>query len=435
MFEKVLTLKKNPGFLRYFGNTSWMFLAQMLRMLTSLLVGLWVARYLGPEQFGVFNYVIAFTAIFTVLSGLGLDGILVRELVNFPQKKEVLLGTAFWLKLLGAVFATGVMGLVILASTNNPVVNIYIFIVAGGIFFQSFTIIDLYFQSEVRSKFVSICSMLQLFVSSLLKIYFVFTGADLFWFVVVVLVDQVTFAVSLFIAYRLQNQKAFYRYFDFSVAKRLIKNSWPLILSSMVVTIYMKIDQVMIKEMLGEYEVGVYSAAVRLSEVWYFIPMIISTSLFPAILNAKKVSKELYNNRIQRLYTFVFWMAFGICVPMTFLSDWIVSFLYGSAYMEAGQVLSIHIWAGVFVFLGVVSGKFYLSENMQIYTTINTAVGAIVNVALNYILLPIYGVIGAAFATLISYAVAAYLMNVIFRATRDNFRRLTYSVNLLNLKK
>lgn len=434
MFETILAFRKHPGFLRYFGNTAWLFSAQMLRMAIGVLVGLWVARYLGPVEFGVFNFVIAFTAIFSVIANLGLDGILVRELVSQPKRKEILLGTVFWLKVMGAIVAV----LIIYLTTNllsiGPTTNIYILIVASGIIFQSFTVIDSYFQSEVLSKFVSICSMVQLFISTLLKIFFVIKGVGLIWFVLVVLIDQVALAASLFIAYRSHNQTDFFKFFDFALAKRLLKDSWPLIFSSLVITIYMRIDQVMIKEMLGDYEVGIYSAAVKLSEVWYFIPMILSNSLFPAILNAKKVDKKLYYNRIQRFYTLVFWLALVICIPMSFLSGVLVSFLYGAEYQEAGQVLSIHVWAGIFVFLGVVSGKFYLSENLQIYTTINTAIGAIVNVGLNYFLLPLYGVVGAALATLVSYAVATYFMNIVFSATRENFKRLTFSINFVNLK-
>jgi len=154
--------------------------------------------------------------------------------------------------------------------------------------------------------------------------------------------------------------------FKRETAVSLLKDSWPLILSSMVIAIYMKIDQVMIKEMLDAEAVGNYAAAVRLSEAWYFIPMVISSSLFPAIINAKKISEKLYYDRLQKLYNLMVWMAISIALPMTFLSDWIVNLLYGAKYSEAGDVLMIHIWAGVFVFLGVASGKWFVAENLQL---------------------------------------------------------------------
>ena len=423
--DKALT---HQGFRRYFANTSWMFAEQVLRMVAALLVGIWVARYLGPEQFGVFSYAIAFASLFNSIAKLGLDGIVVRDLVREPEQRDRYLGTAFWLKLGGAFLMLGAVALAMQLTTNNRTENLYIFIIAGGAIFQSFEVVDFYFQSKVLSKFVSICKMTQLLLSSILKLYFIFTGADLICFVLVTLVDQLTLALSLYIAYRYQKLGSFYRHFDMTTAKQLLKDSWPLIFSGLVIMIYMRIDQIMIKEMLGEREVGLYSAAVRLSEVWYFIPTIITTSLFPSIINAKKVSEQLYYTRLQRLYAFMIWLAIAIALPMTFLSNWLVTLLYGAAYGEAGQVLMINIWAGVFVFIGVASSKWFISEGLQKHLTINTVVGAIVNVLLNLLLIPRYGIYGAAIATVISQALASYFMNLMFQRTRLNFFRLTRSV-------
>lgn len=420
--------RKHHGFRRYFSNTSWMLAEQILRLIAGLLVGVWVARYLGPEQYGLFSYALAFVAIFGSIAKLGLNGIIVRNLVHEPNKRDVYLGTAFWLKFFGSVITIGIVAFATLFTSNDRTTNLYIFIIASGIVFQSFEVIDFYFQSKVLSKFVSLCNMLQLLVSSLLKICFVLMGAGLFWFVVVSLVDQVLLSVSLFFAYRYQKLGNFYRHFDFMTAKTILKDSWPLIISSFVVMVYMRIDQIMIKEMLGDREVGFYSAAVRLSEVWYFIPMVITTSFFPAIVSAKKVSKELYQTRLQRLYSAMVWLAIGIAFLMTFLSDRVVVFLYGEFFQEAAGVLMIHIWAGVFVSLGVVSGKWFLSENLQKISTINTVTGALANVLLNLILIPKYGISGAAISTLLSYSIAACFMNLAFKKSRDNFFRMLKSI-------
>ena len=165
----------------------------------------------------------------------------------------------------------------------------------------------------------------------------------------------------------------------------------------------------------------------RLGEAFYFIPTLITASLFPAILNAKNQSEELYKQRTQRLYVFVLWMAIAIALPMTFLSDWLILLIFGQAYQEAGQVLMVHTWASIFVFLGVASGKWYIIENLQRFNLINTIVGAILNVVLNLVFIPNFGVIGAAYTTLISYGVAAYLMSSIWKASRPNFLMLSKS--------
>ena len=422
------TVKNHQGFRRYFANTSWLFAEQLLRMVAGLLVGIWVARYLGPEQFGIFSYAIAFTSLFNSIAKLGLDGIVVRDLVKEAEKRDIYLGTAFWLKLLGALLMLGIVAIAMQLTSSDPLTNLYILIIASGAIFQSFEVVDFYFQSKVLSKFVSICKMAQLFISSLLKLYFIYTGAELSYFVLVTLLDQVTLALSLYIAYRFQELGSFYGHFNKAIAKQLLKDSWPLIFSGLVIMIYMRIDQIMIKEMLGERDVGLFSAAVRLSEVWYFIPVIISTSLFPSIVNAKKISDKLYDTRLRRLYTFMIWLAIMIALPMTFLSNWLVTLLYGEAYREAGQILMIHIWAGVFVFMGVASSKWFISEGLQRHLTINTVAGAIMNILLNIFLIPKYGIYGAAIATVMSQALASYFMNILFKRTRLNFFRLTRSV-------
>lgn len=398
---------------------------QVLRILAGLFVGIWVARYLGPDNFGLFSYVLAFTAIFAGVAKLGLDGILVRDLINFPEKRDLYLGTAFWLKAIGGMFVLLLMAVILPFTSNDFTTNLYIFIIASGLIFQSFEVVEFYFQSLVLAKIVSICKIIQMALSSLVKIYLVLTGAELFWFVLVTLLDTLSLAISYYIAYRIRENSGFYKYFKADIAKQLLKDSWPLILSTIVVAIYMRIDQIMIKELLGEYEVGIYSAAVRLSEAFYFIPLFITASLFPAILNAKKQSEELYKLRLQRLYTFMVWFAISVALPMTFLSDWVVMLLFGEAYLEAGQVLMIHVWAAIFVFLGVASGKWYITENLQKLTMINTGIGAVINILLNLVLINKFGVIGAAYSTVISYAVASYFMNFVWKDSRDNFYMLS----------
>ncbi len=395
-----------------------MFAEKILRLIAGLLVGIWVARYLGPEQFGVFSYVVAFVAIFGGIAKLGLDGIVVRELVREPSKRNIYLGTSFWLKFVGALITLGVVVFATFFTSNDHTTNFYIFIIASGIVFQSFEVIDFYFQSRVLSKFVSLCRMSQLLISSLLKIYFVLTGAGLFWFVVVSLVDQATLAVSLYIAYRYQKLGSFYRHFDLLTAKKLLTDSWPLIFSGLAIMIYVRIDQIMIKEMLGEREVGLYSAAVRLSEVWYFIPVVITSSLFPAIVSAKKVSEGLYRQRLQRLCTLMTWLAIAVALPVTFLADSVIVLLYGHQYREAGGVLAIHIWGAVFVFLGVASGVFFTAENWTKKSLCRTGSGAVSNVLFNLALIPRYGISGGAAATVLSQFVANFLYDFFDNSTR-----------------
>lgn len=428
--SKLLSLKNHQGFRRYAANTSWMMAEQMLRIIAGLLVGIWVARYLGPEQFGLFSYVLAFTAIFAGIAKLGLDELLVRELVNRPELRDTYMGTAFWLKVIGAFVVMALMALITPFTSNDATTNLYIFIIAAGILFQSFEVIEFYFQSQVLAKIVSICKVTQLIFSSIIKVYLVLTQAELFWFVCVTAFDAFSLGVSYFIAYKIRGNAIFFKRFDGGIAKKLLKDAWPLVLSSLVVMIYMRIDQVMIKEMLGDYEVGIYSAAVRLSEAIYFIPVFIAASVFPAILNAKKQSIILYHVRLKRLYTFLVWLAVCIALPVTFLNEWLITLLYGKAYIEAGQVLMIHIWAAVFVFLGVAFGKYLLAENFTKITFQKSLLGAVSNVVLNLILIPQLGILGAATATLLAQFIANYIYDFFDRRLYAQLRMKTESIFL-----
>jgi len=427
MISKLKELKNHQGFMKYFKNTSWLFAGKILRMIVGLFVAVWVARYLGPEKYGLFSYAQSFVGLFIAIASLGLDSIIVRELVKEPQKENRLLSTAFILKVVGAIITLVILAIATDFTSNDNYTNKLIFIIASAVIFKSFNIIDFYFQAKVLSKYVVFSNVFSLFFSSLLKIYLIFIQASLEAFVWVVLFDSVVMALSyLYWYWKIKKDLFIFKLkFDFNLAKNLLKDSWPLILSGMVIAVYMKIDQVMIKEMLGNTEVGQYAAAVRISEAWYFIPMVIVSSLFPAIINAKKVSEELYYVRLQKLYDLMLWMAIAIALPMTFLSDWVVNLLYGSQYNQAGSVLMIHIWSGVFVFLGVASGKWLLIENLQMYSSVNTAIGAIVNITLNYILIPKIGIEGAAWATLFSYIFAAYLCLLFWKKTRINFMSLS----------
>ncbi len=410
LFDRYSYIKNHQGFKRYFHNTKWLFIAQFSRLIAGFLVGVWVARYFGPTKFGIFSYVLAFTSLFAGIAKLGLDGIIIRDLINEPEKRDIYLGTVFRLKIIGALLVLGLIAIAVQFTSNDAITNLYIFIIASGLIFQSFEVIDFYFQSKVLSKFVSISQMAQIFLSSLLKIYFVLVHAGLIWFVILSGFDQVTLAASLLFAYKYQKLPNFFRYFEWGTAKKLLRNSWPLIFSSIAISIYMRIDQVMIKNMIGNSQLGLYSAAVKLATVWYFVPIIITSSLFPAIVSAKNESRELFYKRLQRLYAFMFWMAIAIVLPMTFFSNYIIKFVYDIAYSGAGEVLMVSIWTGVFVSLGVVTGSLVIVNNKQNYGLVSTSIGAAANIVLNYFLIPIYGIVGAALATLISQVISGFII-------------------------
>ena len=418
------------GLKRYFANTSWLMGHRVLSMVVALFVGVYVARYLGPERFGLLSYAGSFVGLFMALATLGLDDIMVRELVKTPKRRYELLGTAFCLKAGGAILMWIGIAAAVPFTHNDTQTNILIAIIALAAIFQAFNVIDLNYQAEVKSKYVVYAQLVSLVVSSITKLIFIWISAPLVWFACVFLLDAVVRAGGLTAMYLKNSGNVWHWKWQWQAAKALLRDSWPLILSGMVISIYMKIDQVMIKEMLGAEQVGHYAAAVRLSEAWYFVPMTLTSSVFPAIINAKKQSEELYYQRLQKLYDLMVWLAVAIALPTTFLAPWVIRVLYGEAFLPAAGVLSIHIWAGVFVFLGVAVGKWFLSENLQFIAMICATIGAMINVLLNFILGEKYGIVGYAYATLISYVFVNYIILLCHKKMMTQFILTTNSLNI-----
>ncbi len=414
------------------GNTGWLLVDKVVRMGVGLFVGIWVARYLGPEQFGLLSYATAFVALFATVATLGLDGIAVREIVRDPASKSEILGTVFVLRLAGGV-ATLVFALVsapFLRSTD-ALTRWLVAIIAAGTVFQAFDTIDYWFQSQIQSRYTVVAKNAAFLLTALLKVILLIIKAPLIAFALAGLIEIALGAAGLALAYRSHGQLLRSWRWNPSWARRLLSDSWPLILSGMVIAVYMRIDQVMLGAMIGDRAVGIYSAAVRISEIWYFVPTTIVISVYPTIIRAKQQSNELYLRRIQYLYTLLIWTALCIAIPLTFLSTGIVTRLFGLQYTEAGVVLAIHIWTAVFIFYGIGKGAYIQSENMQLFSLVCTSSGAVANVVLNMVLIRRYGVVGAAMATLFAQITSAILIPAFYPKDRISvkfFMRSLYSV-------
>lgn len=428
IIQKIELLKNNS----IFNNISWLFIEKVIRMAINMFIIIWLTRYLGPEQFGLFSYVQSFVGLFIAFAALGLDNIIIKELVKHNSKMYELITTGFWLKLAGAFFVIILIIITINFISNDNQTNLFIFIISITMIFQSVNVFDFYFQSQVKSKFTVYAKLISLIISSFIKISLILNEAPLILFVYVILLESLIFAFFLTYYYIKYNSNIIIKNFKFNknLAISLLKDSWPLILTSVVISIYMKIDQVMIKEILDNQAVGQYAAASILSEAWYFIPVIICSSFFPAIINSKDISEKVYYDRLQKLFNLMVWLSIAIAISVTFINQWLVDILYGIQYSETASVLLIHIWTGVFVFLGVASGKWYIIENLQILYFWRVFFGMVINIILNLILIPKYGIQGAAYAILISQVVAAYLFDLFNNKTRKIFYMKTKALIL-----
>ena len=411
----------SPSFRKYFANTSWLLSERVLRMVVSLFVGIYVARYLGPERFGLLSYTLSFVWLFSSLASVGLDEILVRELVKSPEQRNNLLGTVFWLKVCGTLVMGTTIALVLKYTVEDQQTYWMIALIALGFLFQVTNVVDFYFQSQVQSKFAVRAQVIQLILTSLFKIYLVWNQAELIWFAFALMLDQAVVAVLFLLVYHWKIGWFPFFSFRWKQAKKLMRDAWPIIFAGMVVSFYMRIDQVMLKEMLDAKAVGVYAAAVKLCEAWYFLPTALIASIFPAVIKAKIKSKTLYDKRVQNLYDLMVWSSIAVALPTTLLADWVILILYGIDFQEAADVLRIYIWAGVFVTLGIANSKWLIAENLQRYLFIRTILGALLNVGLNLWLIPIYGIKGAAIATMVAQGTVGFLSLSFFKKTRHNF--------------
>lgn len=404
------------------GNISWLFFDKAVRMAISLFVGVWIARYLGPAQFGVFSYAMALVAIFASITTLGMQAVVVRDIVSDPSNAGEILGTAAVLQLLAAMIAY--LGILLLAQyfhTDEAVLKWAVSILGLSLLFRASDSIKHLFEAMVQSRYVVWAEVSVILVSAALKIGLILTHAPLLALIGVAVVESALIALSLIVVLRANRDLSGRWSFHLSRAKLLLKNSWPLLLSGIAIMIYMRIDQVMLKSMTDDVTVGEYSVALRLSEVWYFIPMIIVPSIFPSIIEMKKRADPEYLDRLKSLFKILLLLAIAIAIPTTFLTDWVVNVVFGADYAGASSVLVIHIWSSVFVFMGVAGGHWLVLENLQILSLERTILGAVVNVGLNLLLIPQFGGVGAASASLIAYSVSGLFADLLHKKTRPIF--------------
>ena len=404
---------------RLVGNTGWLLMEQILRLGIGIVISVWLARYLGPTDFGFYSYAYAFAGLFTAFFTLGLDRIVVRELVSDPSSRDEILGTSITLR-----FASGSLTFILAFTAivflrpEDSLTRAMVGIIAAGFVFRAFDVIDFWFQSQVQSKYSALARSLALILIAVVKITLILNQAALISFVWAGLAEVILMTAGYAWFYRAAGMHFLAWKASLARARKLLHESWPLILSGVAVTLYMKIDQIMLGEMIGETAVGLYSAATRFSEVWYFLPVIITSTLFPMIVQSRQQNLETYLSRLRRLYKLLFWMALVVAVLISIIAQPLIDIVYGPAYTTAADVLVIHIWASIAVFLGVGSSQYLMAENLTKISFYRSALGLLANVALNLMLIPRYGGVGAAMATLISYFVSTFSL-LLFRATRS----------------
>lgn len=420
--RKFTEIKNNKGFLKYLKNTTWLLVEKCIRIISVVFIGAWIARYLGPDKYGLLAYSISIISVFMPLANLGLNDVLVKELLKKEVSKNEILGTSFISRLIsGSLIFILILVFTILFNVDDTT-KYLILVLSLNLIIQSFDVLDLFFQSEVKSRFAVYSRIIALILSNLIKVFLIVNEFSLIYFASIIIIEF-SFVILIYIYYYNYSfeQRITKWKFKINIAIHFVKSSWPLILSGLMFVFYLRIDQIMVKEILGNKSGGIYAVAMNLSEVWYFLPQIITSSLFPMIISSKNRSSELYHSRLIKLYSLMFWLSISIALFITFFGGTIINILYGSDYSESFLILKIYIWSNVFYFFTTVSSKWLIAEDFFIYSFYRNFFGAILNFLLNFLLLKHLGVIGAAISTLISYLFVGLLFDLFVKKLRINF--------------
>lgn len=386
---------------RVIKNASWIIGIQLVKSLLGMVISMLTARFLGPSNFGLINYAASIVAFVTPIMYLGLTGVLVQENVNNPEKEGEILGTSIFMSLISSVLCIGgVISFSAIANRGEKDTIIVCALYSILLVFQSLEMIIYWFQAKLLSKYSSMVSLAAYIIVSGYKVYLLATHKSIYWFAVSNALDYMIIAVGAYAVYKkLGGAKLT---FDVNLAKRLFSKSRYYIVSNMMIAIFAQTDRIMLKLMINDAATGYYSAAVTCAGMTGFLFTAIIDSFRPMIFDDKKTNEKQYEKDMCRLYGLIIYLSLFQSAAITLFSSLIIKILYGPAYYASINVLKLVVWYTTFSYLGSVRNIWILAEDKQKYLWIINLSGALANVFLNYILIPIMGVMGAALASLVT---------------------------------
>ncbi len=426
--------------LKVFRNLYWAVVGKVVTLLGSLLVGIMVARYLGPEQYGLMNYVISYVALFQVLASFGLDNIEIREESKANEKKDVIIGTAFTLKCIFALVAMLVVMATALIFETDTFTKAMICMYSFSMLLNSFGVIRNHFTSLVWNEYVVKTEISRTIIGALVKVVLLLMHASLVWFIAATLFDVLLVASGYCVAYSRKIGKISLWRFDKEWAIYLIKQSFPLLLTGAAVIIYQRIDQVMIGNMIDKASVGQFSVASKFVEILIFIPTIMSQTITPILVRIREKNQEEYEQKAQLFMNVTVWTCLLMAIFVSLLSYWLILLTFGKQYLTAVPILQVLAFKAASVALSSTAGQMIVMEKLQKYAVIRDTFGCIVCVGLNFLLLPRYGVIAAAVVAILSNIAAGYIADIFVPQYRHLFKRQTYALllgwkDILNIKR
>lgn len=408
---------------KFIGNSAWQVGDKVARMGGGVLVSVYVARYLGPDDFGLFSFSLALTALFTSFAAFGLPTVVVRDLVIRPHDRPAILASALLLRLLGAAVAMILtVGAMLALRPGDWRSALVVLVMTFSNLAQAWDIIDYDYQSRMDARPIVVLRNVSFVACAVVRVLLVLAQASLIWFAWAMTLEAIIGAVLLVRRARLDGKAIVIMAATREELRRLASTSWPLIISDLSVSIYMRVDQIMLGKMLGDVGVGLFSAAVRISEAYYFFPNTVALSVAPALTATYTRSREEFERRFLQIMRLLLWLALAVAFVLAVFSKPIILTLYGPRYLDAAAVLSIHAWAGALVSLGACGNLWLTNAGFFKFSMYRTLAGAAVNVALNLILIPRLGIVGAALATVAGQIASVMLITAALRGARPLFR-------------
>lgn len=421
---------RSEGFRKYLNNFSWLFLDRVVRMALILGTTVIVSRYLGVERIGQLNYALAIVSIAMVLTSLGANEIVSRDLVRHPERRDELLGSTFAIKLVGGIVLNLGLLIYVLVKGMDTLTVFLVMITASAELLKWSTVIDYYFMAQVRGNVAAKVNIVSTLFASSYKLLLVWMQAPLVWFAWGYFAEVVSYTIGFMWVYQrngllLRAWKPTWR-----MVRYILDQSWPMLLYGFALQAQLKIDQVMIKDILsrtlGEsfanIELGQYSVAVKMLEAVAFLPLIVQLAVAPAIAKARVVDINLYHERLTNQYRLMFALFLVTAVPMYLLSEWGIVLLYGEEFREAGVLLALFAFRLIFSFMGVAKGSFITNEGLFKFSLITSVLGAAINIGLNAVLIPKLGARGAIWASALSFLISIFIVDLFTARTRINFR-------------
>ena len=413
MIKKILMKLKGN---RFFSNTMWDIGGKVFQMVLTLIVGMLTARYLGPTNYGVIGYTASYVAFFSVICQLGFTSTAVKELIDNPEQQGQILGTTIFFRACISVLSSIAISLLVYILDGDRIIAWVALLQSISLIFQSFDMVHYWYQSRLETHVSVKIQSLAYVIMAIYKIAILALGKSVEWFAFSTALEAAVVAAALLFVYRKGKHQGLS--ISLKTGGELLGRSYHFILSGLMVTIYSEMDKIMLGRMLSETAVGFYTAATKISTMWSFVLTALINSSRPVIITSRSQDYNVYIKQNKRLYAAIIWIGIAAGLGITILGKWIIYFMYGEAYIPATSSLQISAWYTMFAMLGTARGIWIVCEEKAKYVKYYLGVGAVINVILNYLLIPQFGPGGAAAATLITQVFTSVLAPAMFKETR-----------------